>query len=474
MNKSALLTDLYQITMAQGYYHNDKADTEACFHMYFREYPFNGGYAIACGLAQVADYIKNFQFTKADIEYLKSLNVFSEDFLEYLLHLKINVNVDSVLEGSVVFPQEPIIRVTGSILQCQLLETALLNAVNFQTLVATKASRVVSAAECPVMEFGLRRAQGFSGGVWASRAAIVGGCKSTSNVEAGKLFNVPVAGTHAHSWVMSFDNELDAFRAYAKEFPKNCILLVDTYDIEQGIKNAIVVGKEMRDRGEHLAGIRIDSGDLTWVSKAARKKLDDAGLYDCGIILSNDLDEYSIKSIRSEGGVFTSLGVGTKLATAYDQPALGGVYKLAAIKKKGTWEGIMKISETSAKMTIPGVLNVRRYIDKNSKLAGDMIYDINKGVEDVEIIVDPMDNLRRKQLSGNNYYDLLQPMVRDGKLIMDDFEAMTAQARAIEGLHTLDETQKRTLNPHTYPVGLEHSLNTRRTELVAKIRGVNL
>ncbi|MDO5328761.1 MAG: nicotinate phosphoribosyltransferase [Coriobacteriia bacterium] len=472
--KSALLTDLYQITMAQGFYHNDKAEVEACYYLFFRDYPFNGGYAIACGMAQIADYVQNFNFDNEDIEYLRNLNMFAEDFLQYLSELKLKVNIDCVLEGSIVFPQEPVLRVSGPILHCQLIETAILNAFNFQTLVATKASRVMSAAQCPVMEFGLRRAQGYSGGVWASRAAIVGGCSSTSDVEAGRQFNIPVAGTHAHSWVMAFENELDAFRAYAKEFANNCVLLVDTYDIEQGVKNAITVGLEMKERGQHLAGIRIDSGDLTWVSKSARKMLDEAGLTDCGIVLSNDLDEYSIKSIKNEGGSFTNLGVGTKLATAYDQAALGGVYKLAAIKKNGQWQGIMKISETSEKMTIPGFLNVRRYVDKYSKLAGDMIYDVFDGVEDVQIIVDPKDNLRRKQLAGNDYYDLLMPMFKDGKLVMDDFDTMTAQTRAKEGLATLDETQKRTLNPHTYPVGLEHSLNRKRTKLVAKIRGVKL
>ena len=273
---------------------------------------------------------------------------------------------------------------------------------------------------------------------------------------------------------MAFENELDAFRAYAKEFPHNCILLVDTYDVEQGIKNAITVGLEMKERGEKLTAIRIDSGDLTWLSKTARKMLDDAGLKDCGIILSNDLDEYSIKSIKAEGGVFTGLGVGTKLATAYDQPALGGVYKLSATKmcKDKTWLPHMKVSESSQKTTIPGVLNVKRYVDKSGKLAGDMIYDINKGIDSTNTIVDPMDNLRRKNLSNYNSSDLLVPLFKAGKFVGQSFSALKAQKLAKTGLESLDETQKRTLNPHTYPVGLERSLNEYRTKLVAELRGI--
>lgn len=478
--QSALLTDLYQLTMAQGYFHNNKLDMDACFYLFFRDYPFNGGYAIACGIEEIAQYLKDFKFTKEDTKYLATVKgtngepIFSKDFLEYLEGLKLELDIDCVPEGTVVFPHEPVLRVCGPILQCQLIETAILNAFNFQTLVATKASRICAAANCPVSEFGLRRAQGYAGGIWASRAAVVGGCASTSNVEAGKLFDIPVSGTHAHSWVMAFENELDAFRAYAKEFPHNCILLVDTYDVEQGIKNAITVGLEMKERGEKLTAIRIDSGDLTWLSKTARKMLDDAGLKDCGIILSNDLDEYSIKSIKAEGGVFTGLGVGTKLATAYDQPALGGVYKLSATKMRSQkiWQPHMKVSESSQKTTIPGVLNVKRYVDKSGKLAGDMIYDINRGIDSTSTIVDPMDNLRRKKLGDKKSSDLLVPLFKSGKFVGQSFSALKAQKLAKVGLESLDETQKRTLNPHTYPVGLELSLNEYRTKLVAELRGI--
>ena len=307
----ALLTDLYQLTMAQGYWETGQGDTQACFHMYFRDYPFKGGYAIACGMAQLADLVDEFSFSDEDVAYLGSLDapgggkLFKPEFLDYLRTFELRVDIDAVLEGTVVFPHEPLVRVTGPIMDCQLIETALLNCVNFETLIATKAARVCLAAQAPVAEFGLRRAQGAGGGLWASRAAVVGGCASTSNVLAGKLFDIPVSGTHAHSWVMSFPDELTAFRAYAEAFPKNCVLLVDTYDVEQGIKNAITVGLEMRERGERLSGIRIDSGDLSWLARMARAMLDEAGLTDCGIVLSNDLDEFTIQSIRDEGAQVT-------------------------------------------------------------------------------------------------------------------------------------------------------------------------
>lgn len=479
-SKSAILTDLYQLTMAQGYFHNSKLDMHACFYMFFRDYPFSGGYAIACGITQIEEFIENFKFTREDIDYLASVksasgkNIFAKDFLEYLLTLKLQLDIDSVLEGSVVFPYEPVLTVRGPILQCQLIETAILNAFNFQTLIATKASRICNAAQCPVSEFGLRRAQGYAGGIWASRAAVIGGCASTSNMEAGKMFDIPVSGTHAHSWVMAFESELEAFRAYANEFPHNCVLLVDTYDVEKGIKNAITVGLEMKQKGESLSAIRIDSGDLTWLSKIARKMLDEAGLEDCGIILSNDLDEYSIKSIRNEGGNFSGLGVGTKLATAFDQPALGGVYKLSATKNSvdDEWKSHLKVSESYQKTTIPGLLNVRRFTDDNGKLAGDMIYDENLGIDSSNIIVDPMDLLRRKKLDNLNSYDLLLPLFRSGKFVGEKIDTIQAQKRSIEQLKCLDETQKRTLNPHTYPVGLEKTLSDKRSKMIAELRGI--
>ena len=479
----ALLTDLYQITMAQGYRESGHAETEACFHMYFRDNPFQGGYAIACGMAQLADMVDSFSFSDDDIDYLAHVpapgggTLFDAGFLDYLRDFKLTVDIDAVPEGQVVFPNEPLVRVTGPIMQCQLLETALLNCVNFQTLIATKAARVCLAAHgAPVAEFGLRRAQGAGGGLWASRASIVGGCASTSNVLAGKLFNIPVSGTHAHSWVMAFPTELEAFRAYAKAFPKNCVLLVDTYDVEQGIDNAITVGLEMRERGERLSGIRIDSGDLAWLAKMARKKLDAAGLADCGVVLSNDLDEHTIQSILDEGAQVMSWGVGTKLACAFDQPTLGGVYKLSATREPGgQWVDHLKITESAKKLTFPGILDVRRYYHDDGRIAGDMVFDTKSDVAECETIVDPLDSLRRKHLAGKRFETLLAPLARGGKTVLapEYRDANAAQVRAKAALDTLDESQKRMLNPHSYPVGLERGLFERRSALVAKLRGID-
>ena len=482
-NGYELLTDLYQLTMAQGYWETGQGATQACFHAYFRDYPFRGGYAIACGMDQLAELIDGFAFSAEDVDYLASLDapgggrLFKPAFLEYLRTFSLRVDVDAVAEGAVVFPHEPIVRVMGPIMDCQLIETALLNCVNFETLIATKAARVCLAAHgLPVAEFGLRRAQGAGGGMWASRAAVVGGCASTSNVLAGKTYGLPVSGTHAHSWVMSFPSELEAFRAYAREFPRNCVLLVDTYDVEQGIRNAITVGLEMRARGERLAGIRIDSGDLAWLAKMARRMLDEAGLDDCGIVLSNDLDEYTIQSILDEGAPVSSWGVGTKLACAFDQPTLGGVYKLSATRAPGQaeWVDRLKISESAAKLTVPGVLDVRRYYNDNGTIAGDMVFDVNAGVDEGQVIVDPLDSMRRKKLVGKRFSTMLEPLARNGQVVLEasDRSAMEAQRRCREGLACLDESQKRMLNPHTYPVGLEYGLCERRRALVGKLRGI--
>lgn len=479
----SLLTDLYQVTMAQGYWSSGKLDEEACFHMYFRDYPFKGGYAVACGMAQIAELVDSFSFSEEDVAYLRTLQapgggaMFDEAFLGYLADFRLSCDIDAVREGTIVFPHEPVVRVTGPIMQCQLIETALLNCVNFQTLIATKAARVCRAAKgAPVAEFGLRRAQGL-GGVWASRAAVVGGCASTSNVLAGKMFNVPVSGTHAHSWVMAFSDELTAFREYARLFPNNCVLLVDSYDVEQGLRNAITVGLEMRERGERLAGVRIDSGDLAWLAKLARRMLDDAGLFDCGIVLSNDLDEHTIKSILDEGAPVTSWGVGTKLATAFDQPTLGGVYKLSAVRPAGEseWSSRLKISESAVKLTTPGVLDVRRYYHENGRVAGDMVFDVARGVRENEVIVDPVDELRRKRLAGKRFETLLTPLARGGRAVLadEDRDATCARERACRGLATLDESQLRMLNPHTYPVGLEQGLFERRRGLIAQLRGLS-
>ena len=478
----ALLTDLYQLTMAQGYWKTGLSEDQACFHMYFRDNPFSGGYSIACGMAQLAELVDGFRFSGEDCEYLAGLKapgggaLFEPEFLEWLGDLRLSVDIDAVHEGTVVFPNEPLVRVTGPIMQCQLLETALLNCVNFETLIATKAARVCLAAESPVAEFGLRRAQGYAGGVWASRAAVVGGCASTSNVLAGKLFGLPVSGTHAHSWVMAFESELEAFRAYARAFPNNCILLIDTYDVRQGLENAITVGLEMKQRGERLIGVRIDSGDLSWLAKMCRERLDEAGLSDCGVVLSNDLDVYTISSIRNEGAQVMSWGVGTKLATAYDQPTLGGVYKLSATRagKDAPWVDRIKIAENSSKLTFPGVLGIRRYYHEDGFIAGDMVYDVNAPINGEERIVDPMDQLRQKVLSGKRFEELLHPLARNGKSVLEPCyrDALAAAERVRQGLENVHETQKRMLNPHSYPVGLECGLAHRRLDLVASRRDI--
>ena len=336
----SLLTDLYQLTMAQGYWESGKDAEEACFHAYFRDYPFKGGFAIACGMAQVADMVDGYGFSDDDLSYLASLDapaggkLFKDGFIEYLSNFSLRVDIDAVPEGTVVFPNEPLVRVCGPIMDCQLLETALLNCVNFQTLVATKAARVCLAAQTPVAEFGLRRAQGAGGGLWASRAAVVGGCASTSNVLAGKLFGIPVSGTHAHSWVMAFSDELSAFRAWAEAFPNNCVLLVDTYDVERGIDNAITVGLEMKARGQRLSGVRIDSGDLAWLAKMARRKLDEAGLTDYRHrAFQRSWTSTPSTPSATQGALVASWGVGTKLG---HQPTTslrsGGVYKLSATR----------------------------------------------------------------------------------------------------------------------------------------------
>lgn len=477
----ALLTDLYQLAMAQGYWACGKLEEQGCFHVFFRETPFKGGFAIASGMDHVAEMLEAFSFSDGDLAYLASIEapgggrMFDPKFLEYLRTLTLDVDIDAVREGTVVFANDPLLRITGPILQCQLLETQILNCINFETLTATKAARICLEAQTPVAEFGLRRAQGESGGLRASRASIVGGCASTSNVLAGKKFNVPVSGTHAHAWVMAFDDELEAFRAYARAFPTNCVLLVDTYDISQGLINAITVGLEMKERGQHLNGVRIDSGDLAWRAKQARRMLDEAGLYDTGVVLSNDLDEYTIKSIRDSGAHVASWGVGTKLATAYDQPALGGVYKLAAKRVgDGSWKPCMKVTGQSSKQTVPGVLDVRRYFHESGKIAGDMVYDITYPITN-ERIIDPADELRQKDLAGKRFITLLEPLARKGKVVLpaEYRDALVARDRCREQLATLDESQKRIVNPHSYPVGLEHDLFYRRHDLASHLLGLD-
>ncbi len=474
MNNQGMLIDLYHLTMAQGFQEQGKSEVRACFYMHFRENPFEGGYTVACGTDHLAELIDNFYYEDDDIEYLATLDapnggkLFKHDFLETLRNLRLNIDIDAVRDGTLVFPHEPILRVMGPITDCQIVEAALLNAVNFESLIATKAARVCQVANGPVSEFGLRRAQGPNGAILASRAAYVGGCSSTSNVAAGKRFGIPVSGTHAHSWVMAFDDELEAFRAYVSAFPHNAILLVDTYSVEQGTARAIMVAREMRDRGERLMAIRIDSGDLAWGSRKARFMLDEAGFPEVKIVATNDLDEYTIASLLDQGAAIDMWGVGTKLVTAFDQPALGGVYKLSALCRPGSdcWEPRIKVSDTTGKRTLPGCVDVRRYYDADGNMMGDMVFD-EQGVLEHRII-DPHDPLRRKDLSAGVFEPLLFPLVRQGKSVgKPDINA--ARLRAAVDLSRLDASRKRFLNPHSYPVGLSHELHARRDTLILSL-----
>jgi nicotinate phosphoribosyltransferase len=475
----ALLTDLYQLTMAYGYWKAGKADQEAVFHLLFRKQPFQGGFTLSCGLADSIQYLLGFKFEKSDLDYLGQLKgndgkrLFEPAFLKYLGKLKLHLNVDAIPEGTVVFPQEPLLRIRGSILQAQLVETALLNLINFQSLIATKAARVCLAAQSdPVVEFGLRRAQGIDGALTASRAAYVGGCVGTSNVLAGKVFGIPVKGTHAHSWVMSFDNELDAFKTYADALPNNCMFLVDTFDSLKGVRHAIEVGKRLRKRGYKLAGIRLDSGDLAYLSIQARKLLDAAGFKKTTIIASNDLNEHLITSLKQQGAAINMWGVGTMLVTAYDQPALGGVYKLSAIRKPDrTWEHKIKLSEQAAKVTNPGVLQVRRF-RKGNEFIGDAIYDETRPLPRRITIVDPADATRRKHLASTlKFEDLLVPIIRRGKLVYDLPSLDEIRGRAQHQLAMLHPGIKRLDNPHEYPAGLELTLHELKTELILRAKG---
>lgn len=474
-----LLTDLYQVTMAYAYWKSGKADIEAVFHLFYRKEPFNGGYAIACGLAPLIEFLQDFKFDDSDLDYLRSLTghdgapLFEEGFYDYLKNLEFNWDIDAVEEGTPVFMNEPLIRVKGPLLQAQLIETALLTIVNYQTLVATKASRICQVAKkTPVLEFGLRRAQGIDGGLTASRAAYIGGCSSTSNVLAGKLYGIPVSGTHAHSWIMSFDSEMEAFEQYAEIMDNNCILLVDTYNTRSGILNAIEIGKALKEKGKKLIGIRIDSGDLAYLSKMAREMLDNAGLRDTKIVVTNDLDEHILDSLHDQDAKIDIAGVGTKLVTAYDQPALGGVYKLSAIKNEnGEWENKVKLSEQTIKINIPGIQQVRRYY-KNGEMLADMIYDTELGIPEEPIIIDTNDPTKRKSIDPNKYRheDLLIPILRKGKLVYEIPKLNDIRNSTLDQLEKLTPGIKRFVNPQVYITGVERRLYESRLRLILEQR----
>ena len=473
-----LLTDLYQLTMAYGYWKTGIDTKEAVFQLFFRENPFQGGFSISCGLDYLTGILEHFRFEESDVAYLQSLRgndgqkLFEEPFLEYLYALTLSCDIDAIPEGTVVFPHEPLVRVTGSLIQCQLLETLLLNIINFQTLIATKAARVCEAA-CgdPVLDFGLRRAQGFDGAITASRAAYIGGCAGTSNVLAGKIFGIPVKGTHAHSWVMAFDEELESFMAYAQAMPNNCVILVDTFDTIEGVRKAIETGKWLRNHGHELIGIRLDSGDLVSLSKTARRMLDDAGFEHAVIIGSNELDEYRIAYLKKNGSPIAVWGVGTKLVTAYDHPALGGVYKLVAVRRQGeSWDYKIKLSDETLKITNPGILQVRRYCSGDI-FVGDILYDVHLGIEDDTTMMYGIDSDSIEEISGYDMTeDLLVPIVRKGQPVYSSPTLDEIREHVRRKLSRLPAEVKKIENPARYPVGLEPELARFKDKLIFETR----
>lgn len=471
-----LLTDLYQLTMMNGYLKEGRNDEIAVFDVFFRQ---NGmiTYSVACGLEQAIDYVLNLNFGEKEIVYLRGLGIFSEEFLEYLRNFKFTGDIYAVPEGTVVFPGEPIFTVKAPIMQAQLIETAVLNIINFQTLIATKAAKIRYAAKNDlVMEFGLRRAQAPDAGIYGARAAVIGGCDSTSNVLAGEMFGIPVSGTHAHSWVMNFKDEYTAFKAYADVYPENALLLVDTYDtLKQGIPNAIKVFDELRAAGYKPKGIRLDSGDLAYLSKKAREMLDNAGYPDTVICASGDLDEYSISSLKNQGATINSWGVGTRLITSADMPALGGVYKLSAIvEKDGEIVPKIKLSENTEKITNPGFKNIYRVYDKRTGHAeADFIYLRNEEEYDESkplVLTHPTE--RWKTITFDNYElrSLHADIVKDGKLVYDMPSLSEIKKYAERELATFWDEYKRLDKPHVYKVDLSDALYELKTAMLESIR----
>lgn len=471
-----LMTDLYELTMMQGYFKTGN-NSKVVFDAFYRVNPFDGGYAIACGLDQIIDYIKRLSFSYEDIEYLRSLNMFDEDFLTYLASYHFGGDIYAVPEGSVVFPGEPLIKVVAPIMEAQLLESAILNFLNHQSLIATKASRVCYVAEGDaVMEFGLRRAQGPDAGILGARAAVIGGCVGTSNVLSGKLFGVPPLGTHAHSWVMSFPDEYTAFKTYAELYPDACTLLVDTYDtLGSGIPNAIRVFDEMKKEGKPLKkyGIRLDSGDLAYMSKKARKMLDDAGYPDAVISASSDLDEYLISSLKQQGAEITSWGVGTNLITSKDCPSFGGVYKLVAMQDKTTGKFIpkIKVSENPEKITNPGNKKVYRiYSKETGKIIGDLVcLEDEVFTEDQDILLfDPINTWKKTLCKAGSFTlrELLVKVFDKGICVYNSPQVMDIRDYCKKEQETLWDETRRLVNPSKVYVDLSKNLYDMKKNLL--------
>ena len=474
-----LLTDLYQLTMMNGYLKKGRKEEVVVFDLFFRQ---NGmiTYSLACGLEQAVDYILNLKFGEEEIEYLKGLNIFSTEFLDYLKNFKFTGDVYAVPEGTIVFPGEPIITVKAPIMQAQLIETALLNIINFQTLIASKSAKICYAAKGDsVMEFGLRRAQAPDAGIYGARAAVIGGCSSTSNVLAGKMFDIPVAGTHAHSWVMNFSDELTAFKAYADCYPNNTLLLVDTYDtLKQGVPNAIKTFKYLEGKGYKPSGIRLDSGDLAYLSKKARKMMDDAGYTYTKICASGDLDEYSINSLKNQGAQIDIWGVGTRLITSADMPALGGVYKLSAvIEEDGSITPKIKLSDNTAKITNPGFKNIYRVYDRSTGRAeADCIFlRDEEEIDETKPLVLTHPTERWKKTEYTDYYvkKLHVDIIKDGKLVYELPKLKEIKEYASKQLETFWDEYKRLDRPHVYKVDLSDKLYELKKKMLDEIRGIN-
>lgn len=471
-----LLTDLYELTMMQGYFRNKAQNETVIFDAFYRNNPGDGGYAIACGLEQVIQYVQELHFSQEDIAYLRSLHIFEEDFLAYLADFHFSGDIYAIPEGTVIFPREPLVKVVAPIMEAQLMETAILNIINHQSLIATKAARVCHAARGNgIMEFGLRRAQGPDAGTYGARAAVIGGCIGTSNVLCGQLFDVPVKGTHAHSWIMSFPDEYSAFKAYADMYPNACILLVDTYDtLKSGVPNAIKVFSEMREAGIPLTfyGIRLDSGDLAYLSKKARKMLDDAGFPDAVISASNDLDEFLIDSLKEQGAAITSWGVGTNLITSKDCPSFGGVYKLAAIQAPdGSFIPKIKLSENSEKITNPGNKKIYRIYEKESgKIKADLIcleeeaYEENRDL----MLFDPLEPWKKTLLKAGTYTlrELMVPVFVKGNCVYTSPKTMEIRDYCLKEQDTLWEETRRLVNPHKVYVDLSDKLYQTKINLL--------
>lgn len=472
MRNLTLLTDLYQLTMLNGYFEKNIHEDVVVFDMFFRKNACNGGYTIVCGIDQFVDYINNIKFTDEDLAYLKSLNLFSDKFLAFLKDFKFTGDIYAVEEGTIMFPNEPVLTIKAPLYQAQLIETALLTIVNFQSLIATKASRVCFAAEGdPVFEFGLRRAQGPDAGIYGARAAIIGGCTATANVLAGKMFDVPLVGTQAHSWIQKFDTELEAFEAYADIYPDKCLLLVDTYSVlNSGLPNAIKVFKDLRSKGYKPSGIRLDSGDLQYLSNECKKILDEEGFTDVSITASNDLDEHTISTLKSQGSAVNAWGVGTKLITSADSPSLGGVYKLAASFKDDVIEPKIKLSENPEKINNPGYKKVVRIYNKqNNKAEADLIMLHDESIDDSKplTIFHPTYTWKTKTFNEYTIKELHKPLFLNGECKYKRKSVMEIREYVQNELSCLWKEYRRLINPEIYKVDLSKDLWDLKTEMIA-------